>query len=124
MKIKYTTHVELDGFECQRCGKCCMELKNIMLPLGALAIMADKASMSVDTFKLAWGVSREGDKYLIKMPCPMYQDGCLIYEDRPPACRCFPLMKVTPRENGELDILVNDMCTGVDTKDIEGFREG
>ena len=91
-----------------------------MVTPGVLALMADELWMSVARFKAEYKVVAEGDKYLLPQPCPMYLDGCMIYENRGQACQDFPLMKVTEKDNGEPDIAVHDICPAVDWNEKEG----
>lgn len=82
-------------FQCQRCGKCCIEgigvalLPNEVRKLKGIIPFVPGMSWSKFrdfTFTL-------NNHRLLKLPCALYDreaGECRIYKDRPLACRLFP----------------------------------
>ena len=81
----------LEYFECERCHRCCSEMpihlnEEDMERLYWLDGDALFDKMDTD----------EMDNYL-KTPCPYLKgDECVIYEDRPSACKMFPFVVIRP----------------------------
>jgi Fe-S-cluster containining protein len=80
-------------FRCLRCGKCCtMGIGIALLPKETRRlkeIVPSRLGISLSQFK-ELTYTKDGGRY-IKYPCPFYKDGCIIYTDRPLACRMYPL---------------------------------
>lgn len=97
-----------DLFKCQNCGYCCHDAKDmgiVLLPaeVEKLAIMK---GMSKRQFKDDCTII-DNDRRLMKYPCVFYDKKCTIYEDRPQACRLFPLNVTQTAKN------FNPMMDGV-----------
>lgn len=75
------------GFQCQRCGKCCQE--GVGVALWAHEFQRLKKMMGGKIYK---HITTIGDWYALKLPCVFYKKGkCKIYDNRPIACRMYPL---------------------------------
>jgi Fe-S-cluster containining protein len=75
----------LKGFKCDKCGECC---KYKLVPVNAYDIRR-LLDAGLDTDKLE---EKAGQAYLISEGgCPMWEDGCSIYSQRPDTCFMFPI---------------------------------
>jgi uncharacterized protein len=78
--------------DCLSCANCCKTTSPIFLhtDIDRLArTFKMKSSQFIDTYLR---LDEEGDYVLIGSPCPFLGDDnkCLVYEDRPKACREYP----------------------------------
>jgi len=103
-------------FDCQRCGKCCVEEPGIALSIHDIKRIATALVKPVKVIKREYTVhdpKRRGD-YFMKdvLPCHFYdleQKKCSIYKYRPTVCRTFPF-KMSVRED-VIGIEVFPQCT-------------
>ena len=89
--------------KCKQCGLCCTKLKSSEPGVpGGLLLTPEETSMFIgDTAQdiiptvcyTAPGDDTSHILYygMIASRCPMYDNGCTIYEDRPLVCRRYPL---------------------------------
>ena len=105
----------LKHFNCQRCGKCCTEGKGVALLSSEIRRL--KEIIPIET-GISWSQFKDEHTYtmngwrLLKFPCALYIDNkCSIYNNRPTACRLYPL-GVTNKGN----ILKSFKCPVMNTK--------
>ena len=81
-----------EKIDCLQCGNCCRTL-GPRITDNDIRKMANGLNMSpskvLDTYLR---IDEDGDYVFIKMPCPflMPDNYCIIYENRPKACREYP----------------------------------
>ena len=80
--------MNLSDWKCVACGHCCKTVKSLMLSV-------DEAKLFPKHLLVPEIVS--GDMTILYYQivadvCPLYKDGCTIYENRPLICKCYPLM--------------------------------
>jgi Fe-S-cluster containining protein len=81
-----------EKIDCLQCGNCCRTL-GPRITDNDIRKMAKGLNMSpskvLDTYLR---IDEDGDYVFIKMPCPflMPDNYCIIYENRPKACREYP----------------------------------
>jgi len=80
----------LKQFQCNRCGRCCLEIGNIPLMEDEPKRIARYLGVSGRSIKKLTTLNSYGRVF--KTPCPFYEDGCSIYSVRPLACVAFPLV--------------------------------
>lgn len=91
-----------DGFQCEKCGKCCREQKEIEFSMDDLKLASKKQGMNVPQLIRKYGLKRMsyagiGIYHALKLAdgdrCP-FLDGaeCVIYEARPDVCRRYPFL--------------------------------
>lgn len=93
----------MKSHECKQCGKCCLNLEPsvpgapgglLLTPEEAKLFVGDKANdirptvayIQPDnqvTVIVCYG--------MVASKCPLYDNGCTIYDDRPLVCRRYPL---------------------------------
>ena len=98
-------------FRCLRCGKCCtMGIGIALLPreyrllkkIAPIKLGIPKSKFKELTY------AKNGDRF-IKYPCPFYGDNsCIIYNDRPIACRTYPLSILKNR-----GIFISNKCESI-----------
>lgn len=81
-----------DAIDCLKCGNCCRALGPMIREKdidGMSRAMRIKASDFVDTYLR---IDEDGDWVFQSMPCPFLGEDnyCVIYENRPKACREYP----------------------------------
>ena len=85
-------------FECTRCGRCCIELRPVIV-LRDIELWLSKGRWDLVALlekRVSYSLGRMlGVMYCYTFagdgPCPFYEDGkCLIYDIRPLVCRLFP----------------------------------
>lgn len=105
-----------EEIDCLNCANCCKTTSPIFLQtdIDRLAkVFRMKSSQFIDTYLRR---DEDGDYVLTTAPCPfLNQDNtCLVYEDRPKACREYPH---TDRKNmlGILDLTLKNtlVCPAV-----------
>ncbi|MBA7646385.1 hypothetical protein ES703_54147 [subsurface metagenome] len=84
-----------EDYHCDRCGKCCIgELfpreTGLVLANFESKRLAGIKEISVEEFNDKFTVIKNG-RLLMKYPCPFYDMGCSIYQDRPGVCRLYPI---------------------------------
>ena len=80
--------------DCMKCGRCCSGL-GPRLGERDISRLAGRERIKPATFIDQYlKTDEEGDLVFTSMPCPFFGgDGyCLVYEDRPDACRDYPHM--------------------------------
>lgn len=85
-------HEEFDLINCLECANCCKTL-GPMLFESDIERMSAHLRMKVSAFKDAYiRMDEDGDYVFKEMPCPFlgYDNLCIIYENRPKACREYP----------------------------------
>jgi Fe-S-cluster containining protein len=90
----YMKGMAMKNFKCNKCGNCCKNLfDGIALNEPDLKYFRNAKIVPL----MAWGKSPKKNTTvmwkLIETRCPNYDDdkGCTIYENRPMACRLFPI---------------------------------
>lgn len=78
---------------CKRCGACCK------LPGGIKIGVSDVQRLS-HAFGIRGGEFIRRYGMTLKSPCPFWEDGCTVYENRPIVCRTYPLYIL----NGQLGV--------------------
>ena len=94
-------------FECQRCGKCCLELG---LPYDSEALSKISSYLNISKEEVVekyYGrLSEDGSKWESndskRIPCPFLKSTCAgyyceIYPARPEGCRVYPMESVGGR---------------------------
>ncbi|HKL72511.1 MAG TPA: YkgJ family cysteine cluster protein [Marinilabiliaceae bacterium] len=81
-----------DHIDCLSCANCCKTTSPILIDKDIERIskrLRIKPSEMVETYLK---LDKENDYVFIKAPCPFLMDDnyCMIYEDRPRACREYP----------------------------------
>ena len=78
--------------DCLKCARCCKGL-GPLIQKRDISSMAKALSMKEkDLISRYFQIDEEGDYIFREMPCPFLGTDhyCLIYEDRPDACRRYP----------------------------------
>ncbi len=100
-------------FKCLRCGWCCTKMEAVVVKPPMVQFMAQHLDMSLEEFKDTYTFTRD-DNTLVRQPCPFYDGkGCKIYENRPQACRDFPIVLIHKDAVG-----VNDGCKAIKDRGV------
>jgi len=87
--------MELSNWKCQQCGHCCKNIKSLMISTNESKFFPKHLLIP----EVAYGRNRENLTIIyyqiISTACPLYKDGCSIYDNRPLICKTYPLMKNT-----------------------------
>lgn len=105
--------------ECKQCGKCCQNLEpSVPGAPGGLLLTPDEAMVFVkhnpNHVIQTIGYTMPGNDTMlilyygmIAQKCPMYDNGCTIYEDRPLVCRRYPLGNNIHESNQKCPVVVD-----------------
>ena len=97
-------------FRCLRCGQCCtVGIGIALLPKDVRTIKGLSYKLGIARSKFRdLTYTKDGLRY-IKYPCPFYKDNeCIIYNDRPLACRVYPLSVLKNK-----GIFIHNQCTSI-----------
>ena len=109
---EHNVEVFWDRFQCQHCGRCCVEpiVGGIGVMPSEQARLGARLGLSGRVFRERYTVVRNGG---FEMPCPCVfrlEGRCSAYEVRPLVCRVFPLELSMAKAIGEL--AVQAVCPG------------
>lgn len=83
-------------FRCSGCGACCRVEGHVWVDKTAIRRLAEHLALALDEFGRRY-LRRVGRRYsLVEKPnhdCVFWDDGCTVYEARPPQCRTFPFWR-------------------------------
>ncbi|HBF43305.1 MAG TPA: zinc/iron-chelating domain-containing protein [Desulfobacteraceae bacterium] len=126
-KFRFRCHREIACFT-----RCCADLSLVLTPYDILRIK-NRLAMSSDDFLNRY-VDADTDRHPVfpmvklkmnhdeKKKCPFVSsDGCTIYDDRPGACRIYPLGRAATKPDAQRD--TREMFFIVDEEHCLGFRE-
>ena len=103
-------------FACRGCGACCRVEGHVWVGEADIRRLAEQLDLTVDEFGRRY-LRRVGRRYsLIEKPnhdCVFWDDGCVVYEARPPQCRTFPFWPENLDGPGAWDEAAED-CKGID----------
>jgi uncharacterized protein len=92
-KIVHQLHEEeFDKIDCLECARCCKSLGPMIFE-GDIERMASALKMKTPAFKEKYiKIDEDGDNVFNESPCPFLcsDNLCLIYKNRPRACREYP----------------------------------
>ena len=92
-KIVHQLHFEeFDKIDCLECARCCKSLGPMIFE-SDIERMAAALKIKTPAFKDKYiKMDDEGDNIFKESPCPFlcYDNLCMIYENRPKACREYP----------------------------------
>lgn len=126
-KFRFKCHKEISCFT-----ECCADLNLILTPYDIVRIK-NRLGLSSDEFLNRYTdtkIDNHARFPMIKLKmnhdeerkCPFVtSDGCTIYEDRPGACRIYPLGRAATKPNGQRDTLEKFFI--VDEEHCLGFQE-
>jgi len=108
--------------DCLRCGRCCRDL-GPRLTTADVGRLAKRERLKPARFVASYlRIDEDGDMVFREMPCRYFgADGrCLIYEDRPSACRAYPHLHES-RQKSRIEGHIRNLetCPAV----IEAVRE-
>ena len=80
-------------FACQGCGACCRGQGYVWVDEAAIRRLAGHLGLEIDEFGRRY-LRRVGRRWALidkaNLDCIFWDDGCTVYEARPPQCRTFP----------------------------------
>ncbi|HPO48761.1 MAG TPA: YkgJ family cysteine cluster protein [Spirochaetota bacterium] len=128
--LKTLKNIENTDFSCQKCSNCCrIEPGAVFLTEEDVIRIAKNLKLPVLTFLKECCRSLEKDgkfvaalKERANYDCVFWNDGCLIYEDRPLQCKTFPFWPFLI-ENKKLMEEERKRCKGIGVKGILSFEE-
>lgn len=91
--IVHDLHVEaFDDFDCLTCANCCSTISPIVTDKDVDRLSRFLKMKAVDFISRYLYVDDDGDYVFQKTPCPflMPDKYCMVYEQRPKACREYP----------------------------------
>lgn len=97
-KSKVYKFIETHDFKCQRCSNCCRKDPGVvMMTKHDVKIASNALSMTIPQFldQCCRAVYRFDGAYVAlkekaNFDCIFWNEGCMIYENRPIQCRTFP----------------------------------
>ena len=103
-------------FRCSGCGACCRVEGHVWVGEDDIRRLAEHLDLSLDDFGSRY-LRRVGRRYsLVEKPnhdCVFWDDGCTVYEARPPQCRSFPFWSEC-LESPEAWAEASEDCRGID----------
>jgi Fe-S-cluster containining protein len=90
-----------ESIDCLLCGRCCTELGPRITNKDVLRLARREGLKPARFIETYLRTDEDSDLVFSKMPCPFFgSDGyCIIYEDRPDACRDYPHMDQSRQRN-------------------------
>ncbi len=90
-----------ESIDCLQCGRCCTELGPRIANKDVLRLAKREGLKPAKFIKNYLRTDEDNDLVFGTMPCPFYgSDGyCVVYEDRPDACREYPHMDQNRQRN-------------------------
>jgi Fe-S-cluster containining protein len=92
-KVVHQLHdEEFEKINCLECARCCSSLGPLMFE-SDIERMASTLKMKSSVFRDKYiKVDEDGDNVFKEMPCPFlcHDNLCIIYENRPKACKEYP----------------------------------
>ncbi len=81
-----------DQFDCLTCANCCSTISPVVTEKDADRMAKHLKMKSVDFISQYLFIDEDNDYVFKKTPCPflMADNYCMVYEDRPKACREYP----------------------------------
>jgi len=81
-----------DQFDCLACANCCSTISPVVTEKDADRIAKRLKMKSVDFISQYLFIDEDNDFVFKKTPCPflMTDNYCMVYDDRPKACREYP----------------------------------
>jgi Fe-S-cluster containining protein len=123
-RFRFRCHKDIECFT-----RCCKKLNLLLTPYDIIRLK-NRLSLSSDIFLENYTVTRLDDRSRFPMvylkmredtakSCPFVtSEGCTIYEDRPGACRIYPLGRAATKPEGKRDaierffLVSEDHCLG------------
>ena len=120
-------------FKCKKCGRCCENSKIRLSPYDILRLCKRLSIPTMEFLKkYAYPIYDKENKDLLTCMLKtsprclfLAEEGCVVYNDRPYACRVYPLA-VDPFYNGNLfekKFYILEECIGFDTKNKVSLAE-
>ena len=97
--------------DCLECGRCCFSLGPRILNKDITRLARRTRSKPAQFIKNYLRTDEDGDFVFKTMPCPFLgsDNYCLIYEDRPEACRDYPHMN-GGRQSGRINLHIENLA--------------
>lgn len=81
-----------EKIDCLKCANCCRGTGPLLKDRDISRLsksLSMKSNLFIDTYVQ---IDEEGDQIFRELPCPFIDDNnlCIVYEDRPAACRDYP----------------------------------
>ncbi|MBN2609942.1 MAG: YkgJ family cysteine cluster protein [Bacteroidales bacterium] len=92
LKVHRLHHEVFSEINCLECANCCKTISPTLYEAD-ISRLADCLKMKVAVFKDQYvKTDEDGDYVFNQTPCPFLDDGnyCLVYNNRPKACREYP----------------------------------
>jgi len=92
--VQETTDAVWQQIDCTACAHCCRTLQ-IVVDQKDIRRLAARLGMTPGRFSQQYvRVAEDGTLHFASMPCPFLgsDNRCMVYEDRPQACREFPYL--------------------------------
>jgi Predicted Fe-S-cluster oxidoreductase len=91
--VVHELHEEaFDQFDCLTCANCCSSISPIVTEKDIERLAKRMRTKAVDFIAQYLYIDEDKDYVFQQTPCPflMHDNYCMVYEDRPKACREYP----------------------------------